>query len=212
MKVPNHEVSKSAIINFLPCLEALAADSFYNNSAHTHHTFHDFEVSQGTWYHKLKNYSFKKALQSTKLGSCQSIKIWLSSSSSFFRRASWKLPDSPIKWIKQPTRHPWLIFWCHLYANTLTNEDCRITNTVSVHGICYYLLYFCGWMPMVRKLLWYTVNRLGLGELFSKIVPFMLCSNALIMLPSSVDYAHIMLVHNIIHEHTWPSALRSRIR
>jgi len=32
---------------------------------------------------------------------------------------------------------------------------------------------------------------------------------ALIMLPSSVDYAHIM---NIIHEHTWSSALRSRIR
>jgi len=35
----------------------------------------------------------------------------------------------------------------------------------------------------------------------------------LIMVSSSVDYAHIMLVHNIlhniIHEHTWPSALRS---
>jgi len=35
----------------------------------------------------------------------------------------------------------------------------------------------------------------------------MLCLTALITLPSSVDYAHIMLFHNIIHEHTWPSGL-----
>jgi len=64
--------------------------------------------------------------------------------------------------LKPPTQHSWLIFWCHflhLYAKALTNEDCWTTNTVSVHGICYYLLYFCGWMHMVRKLLGYTVNR-----------------------------------------------------
>ena len=45
---------------------------------------------------------------------------------------------------------------------------------------------------------------LGLGELFSKIVPLCyapMLLTALIMLPSSVDYAHIMLIHNIIHEH-----------
>jgi len=58
-------------------------------------------------------------------------------------------------------------------------------------------------------------SLLGLGELFSKIVPLCyapMLFTAMIVLPSSVDYAHIMLVHNIIHEHTWPSALRSRIR
>ena len=55
----------------------------------------------------------------------------------------------------------------------------------------------------------------GLGELFSKIVPLCyapMLLTALITLPSSIDYAHTMLVHNIIHEHWWPSALLSRNR
>ena len=41
----------------------------------------------------------------------------------------------------------------------------------------------------------------GLGELFSKIVPLCyapMLLTALITLPSSIDYAHTMLVHNII--------------
>ena len=59
------------------------------------------------------------------------------------------------------------------------------------------------------------VCQLGLGELFSKIVPLCyapMLLTALIVLPSSVDYAHVVLVHNIIHEHTWSSALGPRIR
>ena len=51
---------------------------------------------------------------------------------------------------------------------------------------------------------------LGLGN-YGQNCPIMLCSDALNCFNYASKYAHIMLVHNIIHEHTWPCGLLQNV-